>query len=477
MLSRKQDVAVLATLLYLCFTAAVLSAQTAKTQAPVVYEDQQDFRRLIVNTGDTFSALLQKIGLSYKEIFTISSALKPYFNANNVQPGQKIYYRLSGKRYPIIGELRVDLGKKEARYIASERVARMTGKAVIKVFSPKILTVGAMKKNRVAQMNFVEDLFSWCIEHDKGLQDDDDVMVYSEHFEDEYGQFVKGGPLRYLAVRTGGKTYEGYLFEGNYFDSQGTPLKLALFDLPLDINISISSRFGWRTHPLTLRKDFHPALDLRAPIGTPIYAAADGQVVEASFDRWLGKHVIIKHKGGFHSLYAHMADYAEGLKIGDQVAQKQQIGIVGDTGVTTGPHLHFGILKKKDPVDPRKYWTLAGVKPLTKQQKEEFLLVKASIDQEMLQQGISPGRFVSVKPAPSPANTPAVEQKDQKEEKQIIADQKKEIAEQKAETVQASKKEADNTSEIEVKEKKDDKENNKEAVENSQEGAILDQIS
>ena len=473
MFSRKRDAAILAGLLHLFCAAGVLSAQTAKTQAPVVYEDQNDFRRLIVNSGDTFSVLLQRIGLSYKEIFAISSALSPYFNADNVQPGQKIYYRLSGKKYPVVSELRVDLGKKEARYIASERVARLTGKTVIKVFSPKILTVGAMKKNRVAQIKFVEDLFSWRIEHDKGLQDNDDVMVYSEHFEDEYGQFVKGGPLRYLAVRTGGKVYEGYLFEGNYFDSEGTPLKLALFDLPLEINISISSRFGWRTHPLTLRKDFHPALDLRAPLGTPIYAAADGQVVEAGFDRWLGKHVVIKHKGGFHSLYAHMADYAEGLQVGDQVSQKQQIGIVGDTGVTTGPHLHFGILKQKDPVDPRKYWSLAGVKPLPKQKKDEFLLVKASIDQEMLEQGISAGRFVAAKSVPVPV---AELQKDEEKEKSAL--EKKEAA---AEEPQAS---TDTAKPVEaaVKNKKEDKKNNaetatEETAESPQEGAILEQLS
>lgn len=398
-------------LCYYIITAISLHGQTTKTQAPVVYEDQNDFRRVVVKKGDTFSGLLQRVGVSYREIYKISNALKPYFNADTVRPGQKMYYRLSGKNNPIISEFRVDLGQKEARYIAADNVARLTGKTVVKVFSPQILKVGALKKERKTQASLVNELFSWRIEHDKGLQEDDDVMLYSDHYEDEYGQFVKGGLVRYMAVRTGGKVYECYLFEGEYFDPKGVPLKSSLFELPMKVKVSISSPFGWRTHPLTWRRDFHPAVDLRAPLGTPVYAAADGRVVEASFDRWLGKHIIIKHKGGFFSLYAHLGNYADNLKIDGTVVQGQEIGQVGDTGVTTGPHLHFAILRNKEPIDPRKYWSLAAVKPLSKHKKEEFFVLKTATDQEMLEQGISAGRFVAFKPVPSKV-VPITEEKE-----------------------------------------------------------------
>lgn len=387
--------------LYFVSMIASVSGQTTKTQAPVVYEDQNDFRRLVVKQGDTFSGIFQNIGLSYREILNISNVLKPHFNANAMYPGQKIYYRTSGKKYPIISELRVDLGKKEARYVAADNAVRLTGKAIVKVFSPQIATVGALKDERRVQASLVDELFSSRVEDDNGLRDHDNIMLYSDHYEDEYGQFVKGGMVRYLALKNGSKVYEGYLFEGEYYDPKGEPWKSALFELPVKIKVSISSGFGWRTHPLTWRRDFHPAIDMRAPLGTPVYAVADGQVVEASFDRWLGKHVIIRHKAGYFSLYAHLGSYSEDLKIGSSIPVGTEIGVVGDTGVTTGPHLHFAILKQKDPVDPRKYWSLAAVKPLSKQKKEEFMLAKLSIEQEMLEQGISPGRFVTVKPVPA----------------------------------------------------------------------------
>ncbi|MGL4525126.1 MAG: M23 family metallopeptidase [Spirochaetia bacterium] len=382
-----------ALLVFLVFFPFRIFAQAAKTQPAIVYEDQKDFRKLVVSQGQTFSGVLQGVGLSYREILTISETLKPHFNANTVQPGQQMYYRLSGKKYPLISELRVDLGKQEARYIANDRTTRLTGKNVVKIVSPQIVTVGSLRENRRSQIALVEDLFATHIDSDDGLSEEDGVMFYSEHYEDEYGQFVKGGPIRYLAVRSAGKIYQGYLFDGDYFNPTGDILKRALFTLPLKIRISVSSYFGWRTHPLTRRKEFHPAIDLRAPIGTPIYAATTGEVVEATFDRWLGRHMILKHKGGFFTLYAHMSAYKDGLKIGDVINEGDEIGLVGDTGVVTGPHLHFAILKNKEPLDPRRYWSTTPVRHLNKEQKSEFTLFKENLDKEMRERGISPGSF------------------------------------------------------------------------------------
>ena len=119
-----------------------------------------------------------------------------------------------------------------------------------------------------------------------------------------------------------------------------------------------SSRFGWRTHPLTKKREFHQGLDIKTKSGVPIIAAADGTVVRAERDGYFGKTIEIEHEGDlFKTLYAHLEDYAEGIKAREKVTRGQIIGYVGNTGRSTGAHLHYGVydVQKEQWVNPIKY--------------------------------------------------------------------------------------------------------------------------
>ena len=119
-----------------------------------------------------------------------------------------------------------------------------------------------------------------------------------------------------------------------------------------------SSPFGWRTHPLTKKREFHQALDIKTRSGVPVIAAAAGSVVKIEMSGNLGKTIEIDHEGEkFKTLYAHLQDYAEGLKAGEKVARGQIIGYVGNTGRSTGAHLHYGVydMPKERWVNPIKY--------------------------------------------------------------------------------------------------------------------------
>ncbi len=119
-----------------------------------------------------------------------------------------------------------------------------------------------------------------------------------------------------------------------------------------------SSRFGWRTHPLTKKREFHQGLDIKTQSGVPVIAAAAGSVVKVGMSGYLGETVEIDHEGEkFKTLYAHLEGYAEGLKVGEKVARGQIIGYVGNTGRSTGAHLHYGIydMPKERWVNPIKY--------------------------------------------------------------------------------------------------------------------------
>ena len=119
-----------------------------------------------------------------------------------------------------------------------------------------------------------------------------------------------------------------------------------------------SSRFGWRNHPITKNREFHQGLDIKTRSGVPVIAAADGTVVQVEKSGFLGNTIEILHEiSEYKTLYAHLQGYAEGLKVNQKVGRGQIIGYVGNTGRSTGAHLHYGVydMKKERWVNPITY--------------------------------------------------------------------------------------------------------------------------
>lgn len=115
----------------------------------------------------------------------------------------------------------------------------------------------------------------------------------------------------------------------------------------------ISSGFGWRVHPITGKREFHYGVDIAAPLGTPIRATADGMVICTGKKRLSGNYIIIQHGYGFSSVYAHLKKYV--VKVGQEVKRGEVIGYVGSTGLSTGPHLYYGICNNKRWINPMAY--------------------------------------------------------------------------------------------------------------------------
>jgi len=129
-------------------------------------------------------------------------------------------------------------------------------------------------------------------------------------------------------------------------------LKLALGDLfiyPVK-GARLSSPFGWRNDPFTGVRRHHAAVDLSAPQGTAVWAAMAGKVAVVGNDLTYGNYIILTHSGGYQTMYAHL--HTTSVKQNEQVAQGKQIGTVGTTGYSTGPHLHFAVYKNGRAVNP-----------------------------------------------------------------------------------------------------------------------------
>ena len=128
-------------------------------------------------------------------------------------------------------------------------------------------------------------------------------------------------------------------------------VRKALMKTPVD-GARLSSRYGRRKHPILGYNKIHRGIDFAARRGTPVMAAGDGKVEYAGRNGAYGKYIRIRHNSDYKTAYAHLKGYARGIQGGKRVKQGQIIGYVGSTGRSTGPHLHYEILRNGRQINP-----------------------------------------------------------------------------------------------------------------------------
>ena len=137
----------------------------------------------------------------------------------------------------------------------------------------------------------------------------------------------------------------------DYFDSEGKSIRKSIMRTPIN-GARLSSRFGLRKHPILGFSKMHRGVDFAAKRGTPIMAAGDGRVSFAGRNGSYGKFIEIRHLNGFSTRYGHLQKFAKNLKKGKNVKQGEIIGYVGNTGRSTGPHLHYEVKHKRRIINP-----------------------------------------------------------------------------------------------------------------------------
>src|SRR5262249_25641551 len=130
----------------------------------------------------------------------------------------------------------------------------------------------------------------------------------------------------------------------DWYDAQGHSARKFLMKTPVN-GAKLASGFGMRLHPILGYSMMHRGVDFRAAVGTPIMAAGDGVIERAGPFSTYGNYVKIRHAGGYETAYAHMSRFARFVRPGLRVRQGQVIGYVGTTGRSTGPHLHYEVLR------------------------------------------------------------------------------------------------------------------------------------
>jgi murein DD-endopeptidase MepM/ murein hydrolase activator NlpD len=210
-----------------------------------------------------------------------------------------------------------------------------------------------------ALVSLFVDLFAWDLNFyvDTHPGDTWKVVVEKQYLG---GQLYKYG--RVLAAEYSGRVGAFRVFywqptpkaQGRYYDEKGQAVAKTMLKCPLRF-VRVSSKFDRaRFHPVLHVAKAHLGVDYAAPIGTPVWASAGGKVAEVGMKRGSGNTIVLSHGGGLTTRYYHLSRYAKGLHVGQLVHQKEVIGFVGSTGLSTGPHLHFGVTRNGAFVDPMK---------------------------------------------------------------------------------------------------------------------------
>ena len=198
--------------------------------------------------------------------------------------------------------------------------------------------------------------FTFDFDFQREIKQGDIFEAVFEERLDASGDAVGQPRLLFVLLTTAAKSVALYRFgaagqDAGWFDGDGRSIIRAFMRTPVE-GARISSTFGMREHPVLGFMKLHKGVDFAAPVGTPIYAAGDGLVQHAEFKDLNGNWVEILHDNGWQTLYLHLSAFGPGITPGVRVRQGQTIGMVGTTGRSTGPHLHYEMHINNEAVDP-----------------------------------------------------------------------------------------------------------------------------
>ncbi|MBW2422761.1 MAG: M23 family metallopeptidase [Deltaproteobacteria bacterium] len=330
-----------------------------------------------IGAGQSLGSSLRSRGISASTVHLISTEMRPLFDFRRSRPGDR--YRLGQDSDARVLDFRYSQGPEESFYLAWDGTRYVTRKETAEL-RPQIAKIAGIVDSSFygavralgEQSSLASDfarIFAWDVDFSRNVHPGDEFQILYERLyrRDDDGKDVYVRPGRILAGRYAGQVgdhtivyFEDHEGRGSYFRPDGTSVERAFLAAPLAFS-RISSRFTRaRYHPILRVTRPHPGIDYAAPHGTPVWAVADGVVEYRARAGASGNLLRIRHANGYTSHYAHLSGFAKGLRIGDFVEQKETIGYVGSTGLSTGPHVCYRVKKDGHYVDPMKISSPAG---------------------------------------------------------------------------------------------------------------------
>jgi murein DD-endopeptidase MepM/ murein hydrolase activator NlpD len=348
--------------LMLIYSRDVKNVREEVNNEPQVTENLREIHGTI-KKGETFFDVFKRRGLDIAELFKIREASADVHRLKKVQPGQQYKIsidadnRVNSLSYWIDDDDILEVTRKDQEF-AAEKVPLEYEKKVEHIGGiikdNLVSSIGAGRENLLLALQ-LSDIFAWDIDFASDLREDDTFKIVVEGLYLN-GEFKKFGNILSAEFSNNDKVYLAYRFEDHgkagYYDAGGKSLKKAFLKAPLNFRRISSFYSERRFHPILKIFRPHHGLDYAAPIWTPVSAIGDGKIVFAGYRSGYGKLVIIRHRNGYETYYGHLSKIAGNVRTGKNVDQGQVIGNVGNSGLSTGPHLHFEMRINNQSVNP-----------------------------------------------------------------------------------------------------------------------------
>lgn len=351
--------------------------------------------------GETLARALSKAGAGTEDVAAITLALKKVFDPRRLNHGKEIEITLSpvpdagpDEREMVVDTInfipepskRIVVTRQEnGQYRAKAEARQLTTKnTMLGVTISGSLSASARRAGIPANiLSEVTRVLSYDVDFQRDVHPGDRLQVLFEKIVDEDGVFVRNGALLYVGLRYGQKDLNIYRYAAkgerpDYYHQNGKSIRRALLRTPID-GARLTSGFGMRRHPVLGYSKMHEGVDFAGPMGTPIIAAGDGTVMQKGWNGGYGHYVRIQHNREFSTAYAHLSRYHKNLRVGQKIRQGEVIGYLGSTGLSTGPHLHYEVIKSGRKVNPVGVKFATGTQ-LAGKDLQNFRQQMASID-------------------------------------------------------------------------------------------------
>jgi len=325
-----------------------------------------------VNKGETLAGALQDAGVSSDEANHVVKAVAKHVNPRSIKAGQAVDISLepdqSRSGFQLASAAFV-LDPLRTLYVerndSGDLKSRLDEKEVTKKREAKRVVIDGSLYGSADRAGLPDNvtansirLFSYAVDFQRDVREGDSLEVLYDSYATDDGFVAKTGDIIYARMTLANREYTLYRYttpdgHTDYYTPEGKSIRKStgLMKTPIAYG-RLTSGFGMRRHPVLGYTKMHKGIDFGAPIGTPVYAAANGTIERAGRFSSYGNYIRIKHSAKLSTAYAHLSRYANGIRPGVKVKQGQVIGYVGNTGRSTGPHLHYEIMVNGVQVNP-----------------------------------------------------------------------------------------------------------------------------
>ncbi|CAN1606756.1 K19304 mepM; murein DD-endopeptidase [Candidatus Pelagibacterales bacterium] len=355
---------------------------------------------LKVRNGDSIQRILYDQKISPTEVNNVLNALRREYNVGTLRNDQKVYLIVKReKNGNFVSRLTVNIDNITSVHVFLNKDNVYETKRVTKILTKKnhlVETTIDRGIYRTAKQSGIENsivaqfarLYGFEVDFQRDLKKNDKIKIFYERYLDDDGVSQRTGNIIYSEITNVERNIALYRYEypnGSiaYFTPEGKSIEKSLMRTPIN-GAKLSSRYGFRIHPILGYNQMHQGTDFAAPIGTPVMASGAGTVEYSGWKGGYGKFISIRHSPVYQTNYAHLQDYAKGMRRGTKVQQGQVIGYLGSTGSSTGPHLHYEVVVngRKENSQTLK---LPSAAPLEGNNKNFFEIQKRNVDNLILE--------------------------------------------------------------------------------------------